>query len=35
MNLDHVMEEKLKIWFSINSYITIEDNGNTIAIKND
>lgn len=35
MNLDHTMEEKLKIWFSVNSYTTIEDNGNTIAIKND
>ena len=33
MNLSQEMNEKLNEWFSINQYITITDNGNTIAKK--
>lgn len=33
MNLDQIMETKLNLWFLENSYVVIEDNGNTIAIK--
>jgi hypothetical protein len=33
MNLPQEMINKLTEWFSVNEYITITDNGNTIAKK--
>jgi hypothetical protein len=33
MNLSQEMVDKLDEWFNINQYITITDNGNTIAKK--
>jgi hypothetical protein len=33
MNLPQEMNDKLTEWFTINQYITITDNGNTIAKK--
>jgi hypothetical protein len=33
MNLPQEMNDKLTEWFSANEYVTITDNGNTIAKK--
>jgi hypothetical protein len=33
MNLPQEMNERLREWFTTNGYITITDNGNTIAKK--
>jgi hypothetical protein len=33
MNLSEEMNQKLNEWFNTNGYVTITDNGNTIAKK--